>query len=125
MNHTVSPTPDSELVNLGTPATTGLLGVIAGIVAKLIHGRRSTNRRIKAIENTVNEIQADRAVKYQEFNSHRNTVTDAIAGLRDSVDRVDSKIDAVGEKINEKLDTTAEAVAFIRGRMEGERDGRS
>ncbi len=121
MHRTVSPTHDSELVNLGTPATTGLLGIVAGILAKLIHGRRSTNRRIKAIEVTVNEIQADRAVKYQEFTNHRNTVTDAIAGLRESVDRVDSKVDDAIEKQGE----IAEGVAFIRGRMEGEHDGRS
>lgn len=113
------------MVDLGKTAGTTLAGVLLGVIAKLVHGRRSTNRRIKGIEATLNKIQADRAVKYQEFTQHRDSMTDAIAGLRDSVDRVDSKIDAVGDKINEKLDTTAEAVAFIRGRMEGERDGRS
>lgn len=123
MHRTVSPTPDSELVNLSTPATTGLLGIVAGILAKLIHGRRSTNRRIKAIETTVNEIQADRAVKYQEFTQHRDSMADAIAGLRESVDRVDTKLDATAKDINAKLDATAEGVAFIRGKMEGERHG--
>lgn len=121
MKSHVSLLPDSELVNVGTPTATGITGFIVGVIAKLMHSRRTANRRIKNIEATVGEIQADRELKYQEFNNHRTTMNDAIAGLRDSVDRVDAKV----EGINAKLDTTAEGVAFIRGKMEGERDGRS
>lgn len=111
------------MVNIGPPATAGVLGVIAGIVAKLIHGRRSTNRRVKGIEASIAEMRADQAVKYEEFRNHRDHMTDAIIALRESVDRVDSKVDGAATSINEKLDATAEGVAYIRGQL-SERGGR-
>jgi hypothetical protein len=45
-------------------------------------------------------------------------VTDAIAGLRDSVDKLDAKV----ESASQKQDEIAEAVAYIRGRLNRKHD---
>ncbi len=111
--------PDTEWIEVGKAAGTGLGGVLVGFVANLIRSRKNANRRIKNIEHQVEEIQSDRAAKYMEFQSHRADMVDAVAGLRDSVERVDAKVDAATHKQSE----IAENVAYIRGLIE--RNGKS
>lgn len=118
MKSDVPTLPETDMVDLGKTAGTTLAGVLLGVIAKLVHGRRSTSRRIKGIEATLNEIQSDRAITKQDFEHHRSAVTDSIAGLRDSMDRLDAKIEAAAQK----QDEIAEAVAYIRGRLNGKHD---
>lgn len=115
--------PDSEWVEIGKAAGTGIGGVLIGFIGSIIRSRKSASRRIKHIEQQIDVIQADRAVKYGEFQEHRSNMNDAIAGLRDSLERVDQKIDTTADKLGDKLDTAAENVAYIRGLIE--RNGKS
>lgn len=120
MSHRLSSTPpDTEWIEVGKAAGTGIGGVLIGFIGSLVRARKSANRRIKHIEEAVAVIQADRTAKYGEFQTHRTDMADAIAGLRDSVERVDSKVDsAVGKQAE-----IAENVAYIRGLIE--RNGHS
>ena len=106
------------MVDLGKTAGTTLAGVLLGVIAKLIHGRRSTARRIKGIEATLNEMQSDRALTKQDFEHHRAVMTDSIAGLRASVDKLDAKFETAAKK----QDEISDAVSYIRGQLEGKKD---
>lgn len=115
MNNSVSSTPpDTEWFEVGKVAGTGVGGILFGFIGSMLKARKSANRRIKNIEERVEVIQADRATKYGEFQNHRSDMADAIAGLRDSVERVDAKVDAAVGKQSE----IAENVAYIRGLIE-------
>lgn len=118
MKTNVPTLPDSELVDLGKAAGTGIAGALLGVIGTILRSRRSTARRIKGIEATVTEIKSEQAMKNQEHDHHRGVVTDAIAGLRDSVDKLDAKL----ESASQKQDEIAEAVAYIRGRLNGKHD---
>ncbi len=96
----MSTPPDSSIVEVGSTAGAGFL---AGVVAKYLAAKQSTNNRLKSIEKTLD----DRVTK-AEFNDHRAAIKGLITDLN-----------AKADKIDQKLDTTAEALQFIRGQLNG------
>jgi len=103
--------PDSDIIDIGKTAGTGIGGVVAGIAVKMWHSRKDVSGRLKRVEGKLDEMQEDRARIGQDLINHREEIWKAINTINASVARMDAK-----------LDQTAETLQFIRGRLNGKAD---